>query len=68
MQAKIKNVRALGKKCIGCREFNSDIMISMVAKNGEHTDFHDFFLTNEQAEQLVKELQLRLQRNEEQWW
>lgn len=64
MENVIKNCDAQDKNCIGSQKFNKDIMVTMVIE-GSPADFHDYFLTTEQAEHLVKRLTSALESNKE---
>lgn len=56
------------QRCIGCKRHNKDIMVTMVVPDTpERSDmaFHDYFLTSNQARELLKELVQRLEENKE---
>ena len=65
MEGTVQDIRAYDKHCIGCTRNSADIMISFRLKsNGE---FHDIFLTTEQAESLILELNKKLDINNQEW-
>lgn len=58
----VKNIRAYPRTCVGCQKSGRDVMIS-VAQNA--MEIHDIFLTQEQADELSKELaQMKFMNNE----
>ncbi len=68
-----KMVGVNNKKCMGCKRHARDIMITFSEehKEGESSDglrtktLHDVFLTAEQAEQLIVDLEKSLDINSE---
>lgn len=54
-----------GKGCLGCLSVSKDIMITYTLQDDSYKDFHDIFLTNEQAEELINQIQLRIKQNKE---
>ena len=66
METIVKNVLVHNKGCNGCKRFNRDVMVTMFTTSEESvTEFNDFFLSTEQAENLVKDLQIVLKINKE---
>jgi hypothetical protein len=64
-EIEIKSIRAYGNGCIGCRRHDKDVMISFtntLANKGE-SRVTDLFLTQEQAEFLLKELSVAVNQN-----
>jgi len=51
-----------GKGCMGCQRHEKDIMITLVARP-DGKGWTDVFLTQEQAEALVEQLQKRIFEN-----
>jgi len=62
MEHIVLNIQAFDKDCIGCRQNNSEIMISYTDKDG----VNDLFITNFQAEKLIFNLQKCILNNK-QW-
>ena len=60
-EAFVESIRVHSKGVIGCVRHKKDIMISLT-KEGDK-NFYDFFLTQEQAESLLKELTQRINQN-----
>lgn len=63
MDSTINNIRAFDKEVHGCKRHKKDIMISFQTEGSR--DFHDIFLTNQQAEELIVSLQKSLKTNSE---
>ncbi len=62
MDVNVKDVSVHGKRCVGCVRRTRDVMVSVNTTN-MHT-FVDFFLTKEQAQQLVTDIAEILVDNE----
>jgi hypothetical protein len=64
-EVEIKNIRAHGNGCIGCKRHEKDVMISFTntLANKEESRVTDLFLTQEQAELLLKELSIAVNQN-----
>lgn len=60
MEKIVRNTISSDKHCIGCKKFNRDIMVTMV---DEDKEFYDFFLTTEQAENLMESIKRNLINN-----
>ena len=63
---KADDVRVSDKHCMGCERFDSDIMLTIINKreDKEHSyKFTDIFLSTEQAEKLLSQLEEKLQYN-----
>ncbi len=54
-----------GRRCIGAKNHNADIMITFHKKEKEYTVFYDFFLNTAQAERLKENLEYNLKWNNE---
>lgn len=65
MEAKVTKLDVQGRDCVGCIRFKSDIMVTMIEKNGGEILFHDFFLSTEQAENLIDKLARHIELNKE---
>ncbi len=66
MESKVVYATASGSNCIGCKNFDSDIMVTMALREDiQDKEFHDFFLSTVQAERLLKELEKQLKLNKE---
>lgn len=63
-EVEAKNVRAYDKNCTGCLRHQKDVMISFDSTE-EGYDIKDLFLTQDQAEFLLKELSEVVERNNE---
>ena len=63
MEIIVKNIQVYPRTCVGCVTQNRDIMVAVLDKQSDRDDIHDVFLTTEQAEQLVRDLQDRLKTN-----
>lgn len=51
---------------MGYIRFGGDIMVAMMSRNEDKSaNFYDFFLTNEQAERLAKEILKQVKSNKE---
>jgi nucleoside-triphosphatase THEP1 len=59
----VEHLVVYNKKVQGCVRHNRDIMLSL-ARTGED-NWHDWFLTTEQTETLIKQLQEGLKQNKE---
>lgn len=64
MEAHVETANAYSKTCLGCIRHNKDVMITFTYE-GEKLSFHDFFLTNKQAQRLLERLTLALKYNTE---
>jgi hypothetical protein len=64
-EIEIKNIRAHGNGCIGCKRHEKDVMISFTntSEEKERSRVTDLFLTQEQAELLLKELSIAVNQN-----
>lgn len=63
---KIKNqvkVSVSGKNCLGCIRAEKPIMISLDGKVNDNYEFLDAFLTEEDALELIKEIQKTIEEN-----
>ena len=63
MDSTVDNIRAFDKEVHGCKRHKKDIMISFQTEGSR--DFHDIFLTNEQAKGLIESLKKSLKTNSE---
>lgn len=61
MEGIINHVSVGDKECNGSKRHDRDIMVTLRVDGDE--EFHDFFLTTEQAEKLIGELQKKLEFN-----
>lgn len=59
----VKGISAYDKTCIGCKSNKADIMVSAMVQGEHSVEFHDLFLTNEQAEKLAQDLLSRVSGN-----
>lgn len=51
---------------MGYIRFGGDIMVAMMSRNEDKSaNFYDFFLSNEQAERLAKEILKQVKSNKE---
>lgn len=63
LQLILRTIRVYGKHCIGCSSRNKSVMISV--QTNESEDITDLFLSTEQAEILIKDLEKILKLNDE---
>lgn len=63
MEGIATEINVCDKNCNGCVRHSSDIMITLRVKDSP--EFNDFFLSNEQAEKLVADLQKRIAINKQ---
>jgi len=66
IEAKNWKLRVYDNKVNGCQRHNKDIMVTLpVPPTQEHRDveFIDIFFTTEQAERLIKGLEIILEKN-----
>lgn len=64
MDKKVSYIGVHGKNCMGCQNNNRDIMICLQDERDlKNMIFNDWFLTQEQAEQLYKQLGEQINRN-----
>ncbi len=63
MEFIVKTLQVHGKNCIGCLYHKKDVMISLSTLKDLY--FHDIFLTNTQAQQLIIQLRKTLRNNEQ---
>lgn len=59
MEIVAENSSVHGRNCIGCKTYERDIMLSFL----EGSVVHDVFLTQEQANALLKQLTERVKQN-----
>lgn len=57
MEAIVSNVRAHDKGCVGCKKFGLPVLLTISTGESGATQFHDFFMTTEQAEKAISQLQ-----------
>jgi hypothetical protein len=67
MEGKVKDLKVFDNQCTGCLRFKSDIMLTIRLEDERNAmpDFNDFFLSTEQAKELIVELQKKLKQNEQ---
>ena len=58
-------VNAFNKECYGCKRTKKDVMLTVVRRENDQTEFDDIFLTTEQATFLITRLQEALKYNKE---
>lgn len=63
MEGVVYSHNVQNKDCNGCKRFESDIMVTFTIRGSK--TFHDFFLSNDQAEELIKDLKKQLAWNKE---
>lgn len=64
MEFEAQTARAYGRKCVGCELHGKEVMLSFgVNHGGLSTVIHDVFLTQSQAESLMRELVGVISRN-----
>lgn len=61
MEGKVYTQSVHDKDCYSCKKYGSDVMITFMTNKGR--EFYDFFLSDQQAEILVKDLQAVISRN-----
>lgn len=59
----VQSIKVYGKKISGCVYHKKDIML-VLTREGED-DWHDWFLTTDQAQDLINQLQEKLKQNKE---
>ena len=64
METIIDSIRAYDKQVFGCKNNERDVMISF-SGGGEKILVNDLFLTQEQAETLLEDLQRVVESNQE---
>jgi len=64
MELNIKNTTVHDTACVGCKRQKKDVMVSLMAEETGN-QIHDFFMTNEQAKDLVSQINKAIQYNEE---
>jgi len=64
MEALVKNIRAYDRIVSGCQRHGADVMLSF-RRTDEKRVVHDLFISNEQAEALIKELQEAVAENQQ---
>jgi len=65
MEALVEAVNVFHKECHGPKRFKRDIMVIFSEKIQDGIDFHDFFLTTDQANDLIRDLQSKINLNKE---
>lgn len=67
MDAIVNSLNVHNKGCNGCKRHERDIMVTFTtdppAGSANKMEFNDFFLTNEQAKDLVTQIQKALLQN-----
>ena len=63
MEAIVANINAHDKNCYGCRRFDKPIMLTLSSDINDKTELYDFFMTTEQAERVISQLQKVISRN-----
>jgi hypothetical protein len=63
MEATVSNISVHNKDCYGCKRTGKDVMVTMAEPGETVTNFHDFFLTTEQAIKLRDDLDKTLKTN-----
>jgi len=65
----VDNFRVYDKTCVGCRRVGKDIMVVFAGKPASddrdkgQSYIHDFFLSQDQAKDLIEQLQKQLENN-----
>lgn len=68
MQVKLSDTGiadARNKNCIGCKNNSADVMVTLKSSRGMGNEFHDFFLSQEQAINLRDRLIKVINENSE---
>ena len=63
---KADSVRVYEQDCVGCKRFNSDVMLTVITHDKDDVrsvSFTDIFLSTKQTEKLISDLQTTLNNN-----